>query len=204
MLKRNRSRLSIFLSCFYILTSIGFILVTIRYNFIINPIAYILYIVGVFLINFSVVFLVLFNLNLVKSESQLSNKKFLVILLIYAIIYLSVLLIPNGITLNADTNWFPVWTWWFFIIFSIVFAVIVVFPNIILLVKLYKMFEDDVLKKKFRLFIIGIIILFIGVCGTALYNTWDNVLFRLFWSIAGIIIVITSGTIIYYTWGRNI
>lgn len=204
MLKRNRSRLSFILSFFYILTGIGFILITIRYNFIINPIVYILYILGVFLINISMIFLVLFNLNLVKSQSQISNRKHLLIIFFYAIVFLAVLLIPNGITINEETNWFPVWSWWFFIIISIVTLVMIVCPIIMISAKLYKMFEDDALKKKFRLFFIGIIILLLGWYGAALYNTWDNILFRSFWSIAGIIIVFTSGVIIYYTWGRNI
>jgi len=204
ILKRNRSRLSIMLSFFYILNGIGFFLITIRYNFIINPIVYILYILGVFLINISMIFILFFNLNLLKSQSQLSNKKLLVIIFFYSIVFFPVLLIPNGITISEETNWFPVWSWQFFIIISIVMTVMMICPNIVISLKLYKMFEDDTLKKKFRLFFIGVIILFFGWFASALYNTWDNIFFRSFWSIASIIVVISSATIIYYTWGRNI
>jgi len=203
-LKRNKNLSSILLSCFYILLSIGLIFTPIRFGFLINPVAYILYLLGVFLINFSMIFLLLFILNLSKLQSRLSTKTLLIIAFFYGLILLFTLLLPGGITLNEETQWYPVYSWSFFIIISFVITGIIICPFLFYSFKTYKLFKEEVLKRKIKLFFSAVIILFIGWYGAALYNTWDNSVYRSIWSVTGFIIVVISSVLIYYSMGRNI
>jgi hypothetical protein len=115
-----------------------------------------------------------------------------------------ILLIPDGYDINADTNWFPVWTWSFLVIIYIFSIIIIIIPFTTYYIKLYKTFRDSGLKYKLRLYYLGFVILVIGWYGGTLYNTWDNNLYRSFWGFAGILIAISAGMIIYYTWGQNL
>ncbi|MFW9938439.1 MAG: hypothetical protein ACFFD5_12380, partial [Candidatus Thorarchaeota archaeon] len=82
--------------------------------------------------------------------------------------------------------------------------------SIFLSVKLYHTFTDKRLKKKFRLFLLGIIGMFSAFYGLILYNT--SVLFEVIilenfksiWTVLVFCIVIPSGLLIYYGIGQNL
>lgn len=77
-------------------------------------------------------------------------------------------------------------------------ACFTIFPFIILFFKIYKTFMEKELKRKLMYFFIGCCGMTISMYGGMLYNTWDNVIFRLIWSICVLFIVIPSGILIYY------
>lgn len=198
ILKRNRNQLTYSLSAFYFSIVIGLIINAIYILLKINPHVFILHSITVFFILFGQFFLVMFSLSLYKLESHLSSRKIVFFTAIYSILVLCILAIPDGYAINENTNWKPVWTWSFLIIVYIFMACFTIFPFIILFFKIYKTFMEKELKRKLMYFFIGCCGMTISMYGGMLYNTWDNVIFRLIWSICVLFIVIPSGILIYY------
>ena len=205
ILKRNRNLLTITLSAFYILIAAGFI---INIFFIMGTllpvelalIPSILYFISSFLVIFSPIFLVIF-LFLIKRQ-DFSSKSYILLTSFYGLGCLLILLIPGGIDV-IHTNWIPKYSWMFLIIFYIFFSLIIVIPTIYLLTKLLVSFQDKGLRKKFFIFMIGILSMIIIFYGLVLYNTWKNDTFREIWSIVSLI-VIPAGLLIYNGIGQNL
>ena len=145
----------------------------------------------------------MFNLTLLYIKYT-SIKNLIYIVIPYAILTLCVIALPNGFKINEQTNWRPIWSFSFLLILYIFTVSFLIVPNAILFYKLYKMFDDRKLKNKMRNFFIGICGMWIALCGGMLYNTWDNDMFRLIWSIAGVLITIPFGLLIYYAMGRGL
>ena len=126
------------------------------------------------------------------------------IILIYAILILCILSVPNGFKINEETNWRPVWSWTFLFIIYVFNAIAIILPFIIIHIKLYKIFEDKELKKKLRNFLIGFCGITLGWYGAMLYNTWDNPIYKSIWGIIAIFIAVLSGWIIYNSYGKGL
>ena len=203
ILKRNKNRLTIMLSSFYISEAIGFIINIIYLPLTINPTVYILHVMTDFFISFGQIFLVIFLINLNKRNSNFSLEKDFIIIFSYVFILLLLFNFPGGITINENTNWRPVFSWTFLISLYIFFTCFIIIPNIILSIKIYKKFEDKNLKKKLKLFFLGINGTFFTYYGLLLYNTWDDPLFRAIWSVLSFIII-PSGLLIYYGIGKDL
>jgi hypothetical protein len=205
ILKRNKNQISIVLSCYYIFVSAGLIFAGVRFVFIkYPPIFAILYFFSLFLMFFSMVFLVLFNIYLYNLDSQVSLKKTIILILSYAVIILLILSYPDGYKIGEETNWFPVWSWTFLMIIYISSAIIIILPFTLLFIRVYKTFQDKALKKKLRLYYLGAVILIIGWYGGTLYNTWDYSFYRSIWVIVSFIVAFSTGLIIYFAWGRTL
>jgi len=201
ILKRNRIRSNIFLSLFYSLISCSFIINIIYLPFREENIVYLMYFLILYLLLLSFIFLVLFNLNLIQFEMSLSKN--IIIIIIYAILSFLLLIYPGGITISESTNWKPVWSWEFLLIGYIFLTFIVVIPIFITSIKIYKKFKNDVLKRKWACFFIGLLGFTFGAYGAALYNTWNDPIFKLIWNFLTLIIV-PSGILIYYGIAKNI
>jgi len=162
ILKRDRKRLNVIFSGFYISPAIGFII-----NFIYAPLTEVSVVLMLnFLTNFfifySSIFIVVFNLILLKSEKAITKKKQLIILTLYGIAMFSMigfLFFPGfGVTFNE--NWSPIWSVPFFI-YIVVIETIGIFPALYLSFQVYKKFEDEILKKKWKFFIFGLCLILI-------------------------------------------
>jgi len=204
ILKRNINRLTIILSGFYISSALAFILNAIYLPIRLNPIVYVLYFTAAYLILFSPIFLVLFNINLLKLDTEFTLKKQYIIIFSYGIAVFILLNYPGGITINEGTNWTPDLSWDFLIIIYIFGLCVIVLPFILLFLKLYKKFEDKKLKKKLMVFFIGFCGILFTFYGMILSNTWDEPIFKSIWNILALFILIPSGFLIYYAWGRQI
>lgn len=202
ILKRNRNRLSITLSSFYISEGIAFILGAIYLPIRINPIVYILYFGAVYLIFIGPIFLLMFILILLKIDFKLKNQ--LIIIIIYALIVFILLNLPGGISINEDTNWTPLWSLSFILILNLFMTCVIVIPFFFLFTKLYKTFEDKALKKKLKYFLIGFCGIIITFYGGGLYNTQIYPLFNFIWNFVLLFILIPSALLIYYAWGHGI
>ena len=206
ILKRNKNLLTITLSTFYILCATGFI---VNILFIIGTllpvdlalILYILYYITIFLVIFSPIFLVVF-LFLIKQQ-DFSSKSYILLTSFYGLGCLLILLIPGGIDIGIHTNWIPKFDWMFLIILYIFFSLIIMIPTIYLLTKLLISFQDRDLRRKFLIFMIGVISMIIIFYGIVLYNTWENDTYRIIWSIVSLI-VIPAGLLIYNGIGQNL
>jgi len=202
ILTRNRNRLTITLSCFYLSEGFGFILGAVYLSFKVNPLVFILYFSAIYLILFGQIFLVIFILNLLKVDFKIKNQY--VIIFLYAIVAFIILNIPGAISINEETNWTPIWSWSLLIILYIFSICVVVLPFMYFYWKLYRSFEDKDLKKKLKYFITGFFGIAITWFGGILYNTWANLYFNSIWNFVLPFVLIPSALIIYYAWGYKI
>ena len=99
--------------------------------------------------------------------------------------------IPNGVEINASTDWKPVWSWFLFI-YVMGVVTLVFIPSLYFAVKIYKKFEEEQIRKKWRYFLIGLIGLYIFAFGTLFSNALNIQTFRTIWSIISLILVIIS------------
>ena len=207
ILKRNRNLLTITLSAFYILCTAGFIvniffimgtLLLVELSLVIS----LLYFISSFLVIYSPIFLVIF-LFLIKRQ-DFSSKSYFLLASFYGLGCLLILLIPEGIDFLNHTNWIPIYSLMFLIVFYIFFSLIIVIPTIYLLTKLLMSFQDKGLRKKFFIFMIGILCMLMSFYGLVLFNTWHDPTFRAIWNIFSSSIVIPAGLLIYNGIGQNL
>lgn len=195
--------MSLILSSFYIVTGSGLLISVIYLPFKELFIGFIIYFIAAFLIPFGAIFLVIFIINLLYFDSKFSIKLQIAYMFIYGILLFLILNIPEGIKISQETQWNPLYSWVFIIVFYLFFASLIIIPTIYFLLKLYNKFEDNELKRKLRYFIIGIIGMFITFYGLILYNSSIHPIFKMIW-IGLSIIVIPSGYLIYYGIGRGL
>jgi hypothetical protein len=207
ILKRDRKRLNLIFSGFYISPAIGFII-----NFIYAPLTDVSVVLMLnFLTNFfifyAVIFIVVFNLILLKSEKAITSKKQLTILILYGIAMFSMigfLLYPVpgfGVTFNA--NWSPIWSAPFFL-YLVVIETIGTFPALYLSFQVYKKFEDEQIKKKWKFFIFGLCSIFIFMYGIFISNTLNIGIFRTVIGLVGLVLALVGAYMMYYGVGRQI
>lgn len=204
ILSHNRKQhLNILLSCSYFTVAIGFII-----NFIYAPITnesivLVLYYMTLFFLFLYPAFLLAFILMLYKSEKLFNMAKGIFVVIIYAIILVGMVFIPNGVTINARTDWKPVWSW-LLLIYVMTVLTIAFIVSFYVSTKIYKEFKDEQLKKKWRFFLIGIAIFYVFTFGTLLSNTLNIQAFRNIWSIISLILVFVSPYMMYYGVGKQI
>jgi len=202
VLKRGRKKLNLYLSSFYITSTIGGIINIIYANIFEKSIVYVLHLTTYFLFCFSIGFLLVFAILLIKPAREITFKTQFLILAVYGILILGHLLIINGITIDVTTNWKPDWSWIFFV-YSIIISSIAILTTGYYSIKIYRKFEDGYLKKKWKYFLIGIFAYFFLYYGTAFSNTLHNDLFRFIWSLISLPTLI-SVFLIYYGVGRQL
>ncbi len=203
VLKRGKKHLHLYLSGFYLTTAIGGIINIIYANIFDATIVYIMHFLTYYLFCFSMVFLLLFTLILIKPAEKIKIKFQLLLLVIFGLLILGLLFIPNGIIIDESTNWKPDWSWIFFIYSIIVCTSIVILPNLYYSIKIYTKFENEYLKKKWKYFMIGICAYFFLYYGTSFSNTLNNDTFRFIWSLISLPTLI-SLYLIYHGVGRQL
>ncbi len=207
ILKRDRKRLNIILSLYYLSAVIGLFV-----NFVYAPleddkIVRILNFVTNFFIFGASIFLVVFELILLKSEKVITLPKQLLVILIYGIAMFCMIFfvfVPDwGVTLNTKTL-APIWSIPFFIYLVLVVTLGSVIPTLYFAFQISKKFEDEVLRKRWKFFIIGVCALFIFIYGIFISNTLNDDTIRLVMGALGLILAITGGYLIYYGVGKSI
>jgi len=207
ILLRDRKRLNVIFAGLYIAPAIGTLI-----NFIYAPLTDVSL---VLLLNYftnvgaiyAPIFVVVFDLILLKSEKIISTSKQLAILIIYGIVVLCMgifLLIPGfGVTIGPP-NWSPVWS---IPIFLYVVVILTCFATILALyfsIKIYQKFKDEILKKRWKFFIFGFIAFMTFMYLIFISNTLANATFRLILAGIGIVLTIIGGFLMYYGVGRQI
>jgi len=210
ILKRDRKRLNIIFSLFYLSVVIGLLV-----NFIYAPIeddciVRILNFFTNFFIYFAVVFLVVFELILLKSEKVITFPKQLLIILIYgiALFCMIFLVFINGWGVSLSTKeatlLSPVWSIPFFIYVVLVVTLGGIIPILYFALQISKKFEDEMLRKRWKFFIIGVCALFVFMYGIFISNMLDEPPIRTAMGALGLILAITGGYLIYYGVGKSI
>lgn len=205
ILKRNTNRNSLTLSVFYFTVGLSLALngFTVLIAFFL-PGEYIgsLYFFLTFLVIFSFVFVMVFILGLLKLKYVFTVKKALAIILAYGIVWLLLLLYPGGISYSE--NWVPIYSLPLYISANILFTISFTIPVIYFSIRLRRLFIDSNLKKKLSMFLVGIMLAIIIIYGALLYNTWQNPTFKTVWSLVTMVLLISSGLLIYYGIGRDL
>lgn len=209
ILKRDRKRLNIIFSGFYLSAAIGLLI-----NFIYAPldpsefepvILFMNYLTN-FGIFYSVIFLVVFDLILLKSEKVITPIKQLLIFIVFGIAMFSMIFFVYveglGVEIDPD-SWSPHWMFAFFlyllIIESIPTGLFVYFSF-----QIYKKFEDEQLRKKWKFFIFGTIAVIIFMYGIFVSNFLNDPTFRLIMGATGLILAIAGGYLMYTGVGRQL
>ncbi|MFX1258604.1 MAG: hypothetical protein ACFFAN_12135 [Promethearchaeota archaeon] len=203
VLKRHRTRISIICSLIFIPIATAFI-VNIIYLFLrVNPAVYILYLFAIYLLLLAQIFILLFNLNLLKSKFEFTSKKQSILFILYSIVFFLILLFPNGIKIDETTDWRPLWNIYFSIILMIISAICFVIPSTIFSIRIYKAFEDDLVKKKWGYYLLGYVGLAFTFYSLIFYNTISDPLIRTIASLLTLILV-PSGVLMYLGIGRQL
>ncbi len=202
ILKRGTSRLNIIFCSFYISITIGFF-----FNFIFVLLAdesmiLVFYYLTVFFLMMGPMFLLVFTLLLWKSGKVFTTSKQLIILLISGIVYLCMILIPEGVRINAQTSWNPVYSVPFYLYLTTIFTMVGCIPQIYVSFKTYKALKEDRLRKKWKQFNIGVFLIYLSAYGTYTYHTLNIEILRLIWSFVVLGLFVISAILIYNGVGK--
>ncbi len=201
ILKRDKKWINVVMSLFYINFVIGFIINMLYIFFTEDPYALLvllMYLSILFFLLLGTQFLTIFTMIMLKTEQIFTRKKQKTLIAIFIIANLSTFLIPGGVTLNATTNWNPVYNEFYFIAIMIIFTVLSVAPQIYCFFKVYGALQQDYLRKRWLSFLIGIILLYVFCYGTVIYNFLDIQEIRNFWAIVSLFLSVSSAVFIYY------
>ncbi|UCC18562.1 MAG: hypothetical protein JSV62_10675 [Promethearchaeota archaeon] len=207
ILKRDRKRLNLIFSGFYISATIGII-----FNWIYGPIANLEVVLilnyftnfGVF---YSPIFFVVFDLILLKSEKVITTTKQVLILLgfgiyMFCMIFFVLAGVGWGVSFNAD--WAPVWELPFFLYLTLGETFFAIGPLLYLSFQIYNKFEDEQLKKKWKYFILGVCAMIGFMYGIFFSNFLDIKMVRTLMGAIGVILAIIGGYLMYNGVGRQL
>ncbi len=204
ILKRDTKRLNLIFSGFYVSVATGVFVNFIYAPLTIETVVLILYYITMFFFLFAPIFLVVVELILLKSEKIINTTKQLIIIIIYGILIFCMIFIPNGVTINASTDWKPVWSVPYFIYTVTIFTIMAIGPGLYYSVQIYKQFEDEKLKKKWGYFIIGLCGLYALSYGTFISNTLNIQTFRTIWAIISLVLITIPPYLVYYGVGKEL
>jgi MFS family permease len=203
VLRRGTKRTNLYLSSFYLSTFIGGTINIIYANIFVETIVLVLYFITYYILCFSMIFLFMFVLILLKPPDRISKKIQYLILILFSFVLLALLFIPNGIVIDETTNWKPDWNWSFFLISTILMSSIVIIPTSYYSIKIHGKLGNLHLKKKWKYFLIGLSAYFFLYYGTSYSNTLNNNPFRLIWAIISLPTLLAL-YLIYYGVGRQL
>ncbi|MBY9008402.1 MAG: hypothetical protein KGD74_00890 [Candidatus Lokiarchaeota archaeon] len=185
LLKRAKNRSTYILSAYFITMALTYFLATLSTYLANTPFSYIIYVISIYFFVFSYSFLINFSWLLTKLDEKSSNITFYLRISFYGILSLFVIIIGipfTGITLNATTGWVPNYSWFFLGFSWTYFLLFLIIPQIYLSLKILKVYEGIVLKRRLNRFIIAVFIGLLVLFFLFLYNTWiENGIFRTFY-----------------------
>ena len=198
--KRGTSRLNVIFGCFYIIIGFffNFVFVLLANEFFIL----IFYYLTVFFLLIGPSFMLVFTIILWKSSNVFTSYKQFIILIITGIAYFCMIFIPDGVSINAQTNWNPVYSIPYFLYLVIVFTLLEGIPQIYVSLKTYNALREKRLRQKWKQFNIGLLLIYISAYGTIIYQTLNIELIRLIWSFVVLIFFVIASILIYNGVGK--
>ena len=208
LLKRGKNRATFTLSGFFISLALTFFIATLSVLFSYTPFAYVLYITSIYLFFFTHTLFVIFTWVLIKLDEKTPTWKLYLGITFYGIISTYVFWIGfflEGISLDSGTGWIPIYSWFFLIISWTFLFIFVIIPQTYLSLKLVKVFEGRILKRRINLFIVSVFLELIVVFSLFLYHVLvANEVYRFFYNIT----IPATGTIaaflIYKSFGKEL
>lgn len=198
ILKQNRKRVHVLFSTFYLCVAAGII-----FNFIYAPLTDVelvkfLNFMTNYLMSLGPIFILAFLILFHKGEESFNTSKQLLLIIPYALILFFVYFIPDGVQIGPETNWSPIWSILYFLYIMTVLTLMTFIPNFYFSLKVYKKIDDDLVRKKWKIFVIGEIELYILLYGSYISNAFASSTIRLIWSIFMLILAMTGAYAIYY------
>jgi len=198
ILRKDRTRMKIAFSEFYIFISIGLILNVIYIALSDQFIVKILNFLTNFCIFLAAIFLVNFCLLFYYTEEKFNLKKQVILIVIYSIVLFCMVFIPDGVTIDCSSGECtpPLWSIPFFLYIFIVLTIFTFIPISYYSIKILDKFDDEQLKKKWKYFIFGIMFLYAFLYGSLFSNTpaFADVL----WAPIGLVFAIIGIYLVYY------
>ncbi len=200
VLRKNKHRLNFTICGFFVLIFLGglcnaiYALLTTHVD---ESIVVALHIITYIFFCLAQIFLLLFNLILWKSEKLISLKKQLIILGVYSALLTILFFIPEGVRINENTHYRPQWNLQFFIYANIIWIGFAMIPTLYISLKLYKMFEDLEIKKRWRIYMIGMIMIYVELFGVGIMILINDPFLRQIWNIYDVSVLI-GAFLIYY------
>ena len=208
ILRRDRKRLNQIFSFWYLMTAAGTIVNVIYvsliyFSFKINPLIKYLHLATAYLLLYAPLYLLIVCLIIFKSEKVITVRTNNIIAFTYAVLLFGIFLIPGGARIDETTEWMPIWSLPLTIYVLTLVTVFVIIPFIYFSMKIYGEFEDDILKKRWVLFNLGMIPYLIELYLLPISNYLNDPLFRTITSIVGLS-MFASAFLFYYGIGRQI
>jgi len=208
LLKRAKNRSTYILSAYFATTALTYFLATISTYLSNTPISYPVYVISIYFFVFSFSFLINFSWLLTNLDVKSRNTTFYLRLSIYGILSSYIIIIGvlfNGITLNESTGWIPVYSWFLLGFSWIYFLLFLIIPQIYLSLKILKVYEGIVLKRRLNRFIISVFLGLLVLVFLFLYNTWtENELFRTFYIFIIPELATIAAYLIFKGFGKNL
>lgn len=198
IIKRGKSRANLILSSFYLSVAIGLFFNFIFVQIFVEWIVLILYYFTLFFLFMGTAMLSLFAYNMYKTEEFASKKGQILFVLISVLLLFGMVFIPDGVRINEQTDWTPVYTVPFFLYMITVLIITSVGPTLYYAFKIAKLITQKDLKRKWNRFVIGIIGLFTFAAGTLFNHMFNQPDFRLIWNFSALFIIIMSAYLIYF------
>lgn len=216
ILKRDKQRLNLMFACFYLFAALGIMM-----NFIYVPLSVspgyeqtvlILNILTIFLVAFSMAFLVGSQLIILKSTMVFNTAKQCFLLLLYALINgtLFFFIQYNGVVFNEESEWIAAFSLPFYLYLMVLLTFVGVMPTIYLAFTIRRKMEDEFLKKRWNHFIYGILLIILFMYTTYTFNFINGTAARgTIMAISGVfgvsllIVVVLGAYQIYYGVGKH-
>lgn len=207
LLKRDRKRLNLIFTAFYITNVISLCI-----NFIYAPITdenivLIMHSLTTFFAFYSPIFILLFVLMVLKPEKVINPNKQRLILIVYGIILSGMiffLLIEDWGVEIGPPDWTPHWRIPFFLYLVTIVSICVVVPSFFISYQIYKKFDDDQLRRKWKYFIFGLGAFYACAYGIFISNALNIPIFRTVIGIIDLILIISGGYLMYIGVGRQL
>ncbi|TFF83692.1 MAG: hypothetical protein EU552_02925 [Promethearchaeota archaeon] len=205
ILKRQRNSMTHSLSLFFIFIFIGglfnaiYVILTPHVS---EPTVCSLHFITYFFFCFAQIFLLIFNLIILRSDRIISIKKRLSIIISYAGLLWLLILIPGGIMINEHTYYRPQWNLTFFIFANVIWMGFAMIPTIITSIKVYRSIDDKVLRKKWLFYFIGTLMIYVELFGVGVCIYINDPMLRLMWNIYDLSVFL-GAIMIYYGVGRQ-
>ncbi|MFX0073555.1 MAG: hypothetical protein ACFFAO_20960 [Candidatus Hermodarchaeota archaeon] len=203
ILRRKKGRINVIFSGFFISTFIGVLLNVIYATLTdVNAIR-VLNFWTYFFGTFAMIFLMVFNLIVYKSEKIIDSQKQLTIIIIFGVLLLLSVFIPDSIIIRKENNYVPQWSIFYVLYYVIITMAIAIIPAIFYAIKIYQKMESPEIKKKWTFYVIGVLMFYTWWLGISFINVINDPTIRLIWNIISLSLFLCA-YFMYYGVGRQI
>ncbi len=183
ILRRSKKMLNIILSMFFFSIALSIFFNLIYAALRVALIVKILHLITTFFFFWAMVFLLLFNLVLLKSAKYMNRTKNMLIIALWSLVLFGLVVIGffGGVSIDKTTNWKPVWNRFFYIYAITAMFFLMFVPTILYSYEIYRDFKSEELKRRWKFFIVGTFFYYFITAGISTVNLLADDLIRTLW-----------------------